>query len=348
MSITPGAIRFNTDSMKLEYYRGGPVGFGTTTTTGEWVQITTDTPDIQTGGTRGVFDASSGNLDYINISTTGDAIDFGDAQPDSRTTTCSCSSRTRGLFMGGKSPETANIFQVTIASTGSVTDFNGDLVIARRNAGGAGNQTRGLALGGWGPTYAPGTGEISEIDYVTIASNGNAQSFGDLIELKEFMASFASQTRAVVAGGAAHPGVTVNTIEFVTISTQGNGADFGDLLESQNASAGCSNSVRGIHWGGRTTPSPATFTTNMDFITLATLGNSTNFGDHTATGHLPGFCASSTRAVFAGGYEPAAPSNTDRIEYVQIMSLGDTIDFGDLISSRQRFPGLSNGHGGLG
>ena len=342
MTIKPGALRFNTDSMKLEIFRGE-------STAGQWEEIQATSPEAQTGGTRGVFDTTApvGNLDYINISTTGNAIDFGSAQPDSRTTTCACSSTTRGLFMGGKSPETANIFQVTIASTGSVTDFNGDLVIARRNAGGAGNQTRGLALGGWGPSYAPGTGEISEIDYVTIASNGNAQSFGDLIELKEFIASFASQTRAVVAGGAAHPGVTVNTIEFVTISTQGNGADFGDLLESQNGSAGCSNSVRGIHWGGRTTPSPQAHTTNMDFITLATLGNSTNFGDHTATGHLPGFCASSTRAVFAGGYEPASPSVTNRIEYVQIMSLGDTIDFGDLTSSRQRFSGLSNGHGGL-
>ena len=55
MSITPGAIRFNTDTMKLEYYRLGSVGFGVTTITGEWVNITTDSPDIQTGGTRGVL-----------------------------------------------------------------------------------------------------------------------------------------------------------------------------------------------------------------------------------------------------------------------------------------------------
>jgi hypothetical protein len=55
LSVTPGAIRFNTDSMKLEYYRGGPVGFGTTTQTGEWVNLTTDSPDIQTGGARGIF-----------------------------------------------------------------------------------------------------------------------------------------------------------------------------------------------------------------------------------------------------------------------------------------------------
>ena len=51
-NVTPGSIRFNTDSMKLEYYHLGSVGFGTLAA-GEWVQITTDTPDIQTGGTRG-------------------------------------------------------------------------------------------------------------------------------------------------------------------------------------------------------------------------------------------------------------------------------------------------------
>ena len=76
--ITPGAIRFNTDSMKLEYYRGGSAGIGTLAT-GEWVQITTDTPDIQTGGTRGlnmggiIAPARTDAVDYITISTTGNS-----------------------------------------------------------------------------------------------------------------------------------------------------------------------------------------------------------------------------------------------------------------------------------
>ena len=58
LNITPGAIRFNTDSMKLEYFRIGMEGGSTssyagigTMAAGEWVQLTTDTPDIQTGGT---------------------------------------------------------------------------------------------------------------------------------------------------------------------------------------------------------------------------------------------------------------------------------------------------------
>ena len=90
LNITPGAIRFNTDSMKLEYFRIGMEGGSTssyagigTLAAGEWVQITTDTPDIQTGGTRGLFaggfvsPATKNEIDYINIATTGDAIDFG-------------------------------------------------------------------------------------------------------------------------------------------------------------------------------------------------------------------------------------------------------------------------------
>ena len=90
INITPGAIRFNTDSMKLEYFRIGMEGGNTssyagigTVAAGEWVQITTDTPDIRTGGTRGVFAVgSSGAYDtttqYITVSTTGNAKDFGD------------------------------------------------------------------------------------------------------------------------------------------------------------------------------------------------------------------------------------------------------------------------------
>ena len=88
LNITPGAIRFNTDSMKLEYFRIGTEGGSTsssagigTLAAGEWVQITTDTPDIQTGGTRGLFmgggPSVTDTIDYINVDTTGNATDFG-------------------------------------------------------------------------------------------------------------------------------------------------------------------------------------------------------------------------------------------------------------------------------
>ena len=67
-----GGLRFNTDSSKMEYYDGN-----------QWVNITSDSPDAQTGGTRGVWmggaqPSVTDTIDYANLDSTGNAIDFGD------------------------------------------------------------------------------------------------------------------------------------------------------------------------------------------------------------------------------------------------------------------------------
>ena len=49
-----------------------------------------------------------------------------------------------------------------------------------------------------------------------------------------------------------------------------------------------------------------------------------------------------TRAIFGGG-SPA----TNVIEYVNIATDGDSVDFGDLTQARQTPAGLSNANGGL-
>ena len=85
--------------------------------------------------------------------------------------------------------------------------------------------------------------------------------------------------------------------------------------------------------------------TGLEFITLATLGNGKTFGDLTYSGRQEGGgCASPTRAVFGGAYSPSA---LNTMNYVQIMTTGDAVDFGDLTIARGT-GALSNGHGGLG
>ena len=70
-----GALRFNTDSAKLEYFDGN-----------QYVNITTDSPQQNTGGTRGIgmggYNGSSlvDNIDFVNIDSTGNAVDFGNIQ----------------------------------------------------------------------------------------------------------------------------------------------------------------------------------------------------------------------------------------------------------------------------
>ena len=78
---------------------------------------------------------------------------------------------------------------------------------------------------------------------------------------------------------------------------------------------------------------------------MATLGNVTNFGDlyHLSTS-LQG-ASSPTRGVYGGGYTPGGYSNV--MQYIQIMTLGNSVDFGDTTGAVAS-PGVcSNGHGGL-
>ena len=356
INITPGAIRFNTDSMKLEYFRIGMEGADSssyagigTLAAGEWVQITTDSPDIQTGGTRGLYGggdapADQTNISYVNIDSTGNAITFGDLT-DATTALSGCSSRTRGLFCGGYYPSEADIEFVTISSTGSAAAF-GDLTEHRILATSVSSSTRGLTAGGR-TSPSPSLSQFNTIDYVTIAQTGNSVNFGDLTEARHQLAAAGSSTRGIFAAGQI-PGTT-STIDFTTISTLGNCADFGDSSESRGALGGVSNSVRMLMGGGWASPA---YKTTIDYITISTLGNAVDFGDLTLARSSVRGTSSPTRGIFFGGVNTSvgSPNRTNIIDYVQIMSLGDAIDFGDMNSSSppSAYGTCSNGHGGLG
>ena len=340
LSVTPGAIRFNTDSMKLEYYRGGPVGFGTTTQTGEWVNLTTDSPDIQTGGTRGVIVCGRDHtdIDYVNISSTGNAIAFGTATEDYEG--FALASRTRGVFGGTVPVYSATMKYITISSTGGDTTF-GDMTVSRRSMGSCANSTRGILMGGLA-SVSPDYAAAVELDYITIASTGDAVDFGDLYQgaANQTGGGWASSTRGVHLCGSTGttPIITpTNNIQYITISTLGNAADFGDATSTTENRGACSNSVRGIH-GNSGSP-----VSTLDYGTIATLGNLVEFGDLTRDNSYIAATASSTRGIFAGG-----GPDVDTIDYVQIMSTGNAVDFGDLTNARRLAMGLSNGHGGLG
>ena len=146
---------------------------------------TGDTESRDNGaGTRGISmggsDASSAinTISYINISTTGDAKDFGDLV-NNQNQQASAASSTRGISAGGKGTSpTANeidtVNYITMASTGDAIDF-GNLTVARRLLVGCSSQIRGIFAGGYdAPNF------FNTMDYVTIASTGNALDFGDM------------------------------------------------------------------------------------------------------------------------------------------------------------------------
>ena len=325
-----GALRFNTDTAKLEYYDGN-----------QWVNVTIDSPEQNTGGTRGIFYSgglpSDNVIQFVNISTTGDAIDFGDANIPVRVGG-SFSSRTRCFKAGGYNDGSGgrdDIEFVTFSSKGNGTDF-GNLLAAKWNDCGFSDTTRGVAAGG----EFPGTPFYDTIEYVTMSTAGNSVDFGNLVAANQVGQSGAmsSPTRGVIAGGYENGDPAVQRMQFVTISTLGNAAEFGDLTTGQQRTGCVSNAVRGVIAAG----SPAG--NLISYITMATLGDAVDFGDSTNTDYGKAGMGSPTRGIWGG------PDNNalDTIEYVQLMTTGNAVDFGNLLANRRQVSGSSNGHGGLG
>jgi len=139
--------------------------------------LSSSTRGIWTGGYN---NPSSNLINFVTISTLGNAIYFGDLSA-LRYGVSGCSNATRGLFGGGIYPSpvgTLNtIDYITIASAGNAQDF-GDLTIFCYANASCSSPTRGVWAGGYAP--ATPTNANNVIGYVTIATTGNAQDFGDL------------------------------------------------------------------------------------------------------------------------------------------------------------------------
>ena len=83
----------------------------------------------------------------------------------------------------------------------------------------------------------------------------------------------------------------------------------------------------------------------MQYLTLATLGNTQDFGDLTQAKEGSTGTNSPTRGLFAGG---TTPTHLSEIDFIQIMTLGNAQDFGDRTIAKYSPGSTSNGHGGLG
>ena len=86
----------------------------------------------------------------------------------------------------------------------------------------------------------------------------------------------------------------------------------------------------------------------IDFVTIQSTGNATDFGNLSAARAELGAVTSTVRACVGGGYVSPSTPNSDIIEYVTIASTGNMTDFGNLTQGRRQLKGCSNGHGGLG
>jgi hypothetical protein len=251
----------------------------------DYVTIATDSDAINFGDltvTRsllaGVFDATRGcfmggrdgsyknEIDYITIGTLGNASDFADNNV-SHAYMAGCSSDVRGCSGGGYNSGNKNdISYITIQSKSNASDF-GNLISAREQPAACSDLVRGVFYGGNGSSH---------IDYITIATTGNADNFG--VEpaegQKKGHAGVSNGTRGVFTGH-----IDETDIDYITIQTTGTVTNFGDQAVLHDYVGGVQGGGRGVFGGGNNSSNNRTDI--IDYITIDSTGTSTDFGDMT-------------------------------------------------------------------
>ena len=338
---TAGTTRFNENLAALEFYTGV-----------EWKAVNSrvDMGNAGRGFWIGGYAPYSLVIDYVNIQTQGNATNFGELLSTTVGTgnngSMCCGNEIRGLIGGGNGPGgiSAYIQYITTASKGDAINF-GNLFQTRFRGSGLSSSTRGLFGAGRTP------GAVNTVDYVEIMTLGDALDFGDLVNATRTPASVSSPTRGLFAGG--HTGTQISA---VTIASKGTASDFGkDMFVGGYTHGGGSTGVRGMWAGGYSVPSASPYPVNKHTrsirgVIIASDGNAVEFGELKRTLGLTylGGLSDKTRACWGGGYVLAPATQVNTIEYFQMNSSGNAMDFGDLTQSRSLLGSLSDSHGGLG
>jgi hypothetical protein len=364
--VTPSSLNINSKGPEASRFTpNSPVGFSTTTDVGTQFGSTFDgvtTFDSQAyfvppGGNarernrgRGLVGGGWNNpsllaqIYSVEIQSDGASSDFGDLT-DARRGTGAVASHTRAVWGGGYSPGYVNVMDfVTIANSADALDF-GDLDNGRFESSGVSNDTRGV----FGPCENPSVSQ-NVIQFITIATTGNAQDFGDSTVQTKKQASMCSTTRGLFAGGQQVPSPSnfFDIIDQITIASTGNATDFGDLLAANFMCTGVSDSTRGVIGGGNGPNTSGANFNVIQFVTIASAGNATDFGDLTTANQRSGGMSNSVRGLFSGGATPDSSTSVNSIDKITIQTTGNAVDFGDYIGTAvTQAAGCSDSHGGL-
>ena len=336
--IPAGAMRFNSDSQKLEYWNGSA-----------WFQVHTATPNLASAGdptpgargfAAGGTPSSSNMITAVNLASAGKNFDFANLTYDTRNGGCGSSS-TRAIVAGGLTPSITNVINIwTMASQSDAVDF-GDLVDQVRSTTGVSNSVRLTFAGGLDSPALH-----NDIQTVVFASQGGTIDFGALTDARSHTAGIANPVRAVIAGGE-EPS-KVNTMDFFYLATGQDAQEFGELSSTRSSITPTGDTTRGVFMGGE----PG-FTNIIEYVTFSTTGNAVNFGDLSSRAKRAGSSSSNcVRGFYFGGSNDSPSSNTtyNDCDAIIIQEQSNSVDFGDLHTTTHGFASngvISTGHGGL-
>ena len=347
-SCASGTLRFNTDIGSLEVYRGDTVGWEQIQRNEIHDGVYPEARGFHIGARPGPGELN--NIEFIRFASLGNPVDFGDkihGLNGGNYNQGAFASITRGFVFGGRYPGSPSAFNnaiefITMSTLGNGTDF-GDLTQGTQHPSGVSDKTRGVRMGGTksaGPQPYQSEG-TNVIDFVTMASQGNAIDFGDAYNSDKygFNGACSDRTRGVRFGGGSPAPFNTNIIDFITIQSTGNSLDFGDMTSATTYNCAAGNSVRGLSAGDAAGGDAA-----IDAVTISTTGNAVDFGDMALTRHGRQACSSPLKMAIMGGGGPAYTSNC---EYVNINTFGNGVEFGNASAAWGYSHDFSNSHGGL-
>ena len=325
-------IRVN--SLGNETNTGGPVLSGITTFSGQqyFIPPTGTTAERPSGCPPGSirFNTDSAHLEYWNglvwLEFEASSVELG----NQLVTNSAGGTGVRGLTGGGFASSKSDVIDYfTISTLGNAQDF-GNLSEARYWTSSHASSTRGVWGGGAVSPTSPN--KTDRIDYVTIASTGDAIDFGNLDSARYGLGSCSNQTRGLFAGGYQPPGSQIGNVDYITIASTGNAKDFGDLTVARNYMSALASSVRGVFLSGRSGTNPYTYYDTIDYVTISSQGNVQDFGNLLASVSSGQAASNPTRAIYASNEN--TPTNT--IQFITIATTGNAQDFGDLTANQMQ------------
>jgi len=200
--------------------------------------------------------------------------------------------------------------------------------MARRNGGFVGQDGLDAPDPPTGVTVSGGIDGVASISFTAPSDVGTSAITGFVATSSTGFGATGTSSPISVSGLAIG---TAATFRAYAINAYGTSAASG--LSSEITPVG----ARGLFAGGYESGD----NTIIDYITISTTGNATDFGDTSDTFYAGTAFASNTRGVIAGGQD------SNRIEYVTIANTGNVTDFGDLSDTDGYLAGFSSSTRGV-
>ena len=297
---------------------------------GEWITVASGSV---LPGQRGCFgQGGDAEIDYVTISTLGNALHFGDGLVSMQQYMAGTDSGTndRGFLTLGRTSAGADVNRIemiTISTPSNTVDYGDAITLEGRSSTALSNGPNDRAV------LAQDEDDSKVMEFFSMRSFGNAIFFGDNQSIGTAPAGFSNGTdnRGIIAGGYNNH----DEMEFINILSTGDASFFGNMVVSRNYNpVGASSNdhhQRGFIAGGHNARD------EIDYVDIATLGNALDFGDISAAGHRN---SSLSNGMDERGLIQLAAYTT--VEFITISTPGNTTDFGDIRAARQNAAPMAN------